>query len=301
VLRKRLYTFIVASHADAKLLRLSIPYSLLIGIGILTIAGIIGAAVASFNYGRLLFKVRDYNLILAENDVFRSENQNYRIQTAQLGEKIDFLDSTSRKLMALAGINSEGGVGGVGGFSKDNLIHPSPASSGALELMGAYYETADLLEDRYRDLGGYLSEKSLFEGSWPIFLPVKGYITAGMGRRIDPFNEAFTENHTGLDISAPYGSPIYAPADGVVIFAGTRPSYGKVVVIDHKYGVATRYGHLSRIAVELGQRIMRSDVIGYVGTTGRTTGPHLHYEMWVNNRAVDPQKWLSPADDRPAE
>ena len=82
---------------------------------------------------------------------------------------------------------------------------------------------------------------------------------------------------------------------GVVIFAGTREGYGKIVVIDHKFGVTTRYGHLSKMSVDVGQRILRSDVIGYVGTTGRTTGPHLHYEMWVNNRPVNPQKWLDPA------
>jgi murein DD-endopeptidase MepM/ murein hydrolase activator NlpD len=293
MLKKRLYTFIVASHADAKLWRLSIPYPILIGIGFFALIGLVSAVAASYHYGRMLFQMRNYSHVLVENDYFRSENHNYRIQTAQLSEKIDFLDTTARKLMTLTGMNSEGAVGGIGGFSRDGFTHTPPASKGTLKSIDAYNKSISLLEDRYRGLSESISEKLLVEGSWPAFLPVKGYITAGMGSRKDPFNESFSENHEGLDISAPYGSSIYAPADGIVIFAGPREGYGNMVVVDHKFGVATRYGHLSKINVEVGQRVLRSDVIGYVGATGRTTGSHLHYEMWVNNRPVNPQKWLS--------
>jgi murein DD-endopeptidase MepM/ murein hydrolase activator NlpD len=292
---KRLYTFIIAGNSDSRLWRFSIAFPVLLGIGILAFAGLISAGIATFHYGRMLLQVQNYGRILAENDSFRSENHNYRIQTAQLGEKIDFLETTSHKLLNVAGMNAEDAVGGVGGFSKEEFSNPLPATRGTLKSIDTYNKSVGLLEDRFHALDEFLSEKALVEGAWPAFLPLKGYITAGMGRREDPFNAAYTDYHTGIDISAPYGSTIYAPADGVVMYAGMREGYGNIVVLDHKFGIASRYGHLSKIAVEVGERILRSDVLGYVGTTGRTTGPHLHYELWLNNRPVNPQKWIFPS------
>jgi murein DD-endopeptidase MepM/ murein hydrolase activator NlpD len=150
----------------------------------------------------------------------------------------------------------------------------------------------DALESRYAALEQYFSEKSLVDAARPAFLPVKGYVTGGMGRRKDPFDPSATDFHTGVDISAPHGTRVIAPADGTVIFAGRRAGYGNIVVVDHKFGVTTRYGHLFKFNVQAGQRISRYDVIGYVGNTGRSTGPHLHFEMWVMNRAVNPLKYI---------
>jgi murein DD-endopeptidase MepM/ murein hydrolase activator NlpD len=288
---KRLYTFIIANHADAKSWRLSLPYPLLYAMGIFIFIGVIAAGMATYHYGRMLMKVASYNHILAENDSFRSENHNYRIQTAQLGEKIDFLETLSHKLEAVSGMNSPKRVGGEGGYSKDGIDRPRPSSAGTLRSIDKYNKSVNILEDQYRGLEEYLFDKSLNNTAWPTSLPLRGYVTAGVGRRADPFDSSVTDNHSGLDISAPYGSPVYAPADGMVIFAGQREGYGNIVVVDHKYsGVITRYGHLSKINVEVGQRIFRSDVLGYVGTSGRTTGPHLHYEIWWHGRRQDPQK-----------
>ena len=98
--------------------------------------------------------------------------------------------------------------------------------------------------------------------------------------------------HQGLDIAASPGSPIFAPADGVVSFAGFDAGYGKLVSIDHGYGVVTRFGHTSQIFVEVGQKIHRHDIVAAVGSTGRSTGPHVHYEVRVNNVPVDPQNYV---------
>ena len=98
--------------------------------------------------------------------------------------------------------------------------------------------------------------------------------------------------HSGLDIAASPGAPIHAPADGIVSFAGYDPGYGKLVSIDHGYGVVTRFGHTSAIMVEVGQKVKRRDVIASVGNTGRSTGPHLHYEVRVNNVPVDPSNYV---------
>jgi murein DD-endopeptidase MepM/ murein hydrolase activator NlpD len=238
------------------------------------------------------FRVADYDRLLAENDAFRSENHNYRIQTAQLGEKIDFLESTSRQLMILSGVNSTSTVGGVGGFSSENLKRPASASAGSLQSIDAYNRRVVELENHYRGLSQALSETALVDAATPLFLPVKGYVTGGVGQRNDPFNPSMSDYHTGIDISAPYGSRVVAPADGTVLYAGQRPGYGNIVVIDHRFGIVTRYGHLWKFNVETGQFVSRNDVIGYVGTSGRSTGPHLHYELWVHNRVVNPQRFF---------
>ncbi len=293
---KKICTLFVADNAGSKLLRISLSYPLLIAVVILVIAWIVVAGAGSYHYGRLLFKVRDYNRLLAENDLFRSENHNYRIQTAQLGEKIDALETLARKLEIISGMDAERGVGGVGGFSGESYSQPLPASAGTLKSIDLYNRSVTAVENEYRELGDLLASKVVVELAIPNRMPVRGYVSGAMGKREDPFNGAITENHTGLDISAPYGSPVHAPADGVVIFAGQREGYGNIVVIDHKFGIVTRYGHLSKINVEVGERISRSEVIGYVGTSGRTTGPHLHYEVWQYNHRKDPRQFFSRSE-----
>ncbi len=293
---KRFYTFIIASHADAKLWRLALPYPVLIAAAAFAVLGLITTGVASWHYGRMLLKVSDYNHLLAENDSFRSENHNYRIQTAQLGEKIDFLETLARKLSTFTGMNSEKGTGGVGGFSSESFSQPLPSTAGTLKSIDGYNKSVSTLEAQYREVGEILSGKALVASAVPDRLPVRGYVSGGMGMREDPLNGAMSEHHSGLDISAPYGTPVHAPADGVVIYAGQREGYGNIVVIDHKFGFVTRYGHLSKMTVEVGQHVTRSEVIGYVGTSGRTTGPHLHYEVWRYNSPRNPRNYFSNSD-----
>ncbi len=292
MLKKRFYTFIVASHADAKMLRLSLPYPVLLAIGIFAIIGVTTVGVASFHYGKMALKVVDYNNLLAENDTYRSENQNYKIQTAQLGEKIDFLETTAQKLVRMAGLNSPTAVGGIGGYSKDTLSRPLTASAGSLESINKYNKSVETLEKNYRALEDGWEERVLIEANTPNISPLNGYVTDGFRRRNDPFIGSTRDTHTGIDISAPYGSKVLAPADGIVIFAGERAGYGNIIVIDHKFGYTTRYGHLSKFNVQVGQRVTRYDVIGYVGTSGRTTGPHLHFEVLHYNKYRNPYPFI---------
>jgi murein DD-endopeptidase MepM/ murein hydrolase activator NlpD len=125
----------------------------------------------------------------------------------------------------------------------------------------------------------------------PTLWPVEGRVTGSFGERIDPFNGegAF---HSGIDISSNYGERVLAPAEGIVIFADFMGGYGRAVVLDHGHGISTRYGHLASFAVISGQHVRRGDVIGYVGLSGRSTGPHLHYEVRINDTPVNPYKYL---------
>jgi murein DD-endopeptidase MepM/ murein hydrolase activator NlpD len=125
----------------------------------------------------------------------------------------------------------------------------------------------------------------------PDIWPVKGPITSHYGNRADPFN-GDAEMHLGLDISAIYNAPIHAPADGVVIYTERKAAYGNLIVIDHGNGLTTRYGHLNRFLVKVNEKVKKGEVIGLVGTTGRTTAPHLHYEVRLNDRPMNPNSYL---------
>jgi murein DD-endopeptidase MepM/ murein hydrolase activator NlpD len=128
--------------------------------------------------------------------------------------------------------------------------------------------------------------------SAPTLWPVDGRITSGFGERTDPLSGDDGAFHRGIDISSPYGTRVVAPADGVVRFADMINGYGRAVVLDHGQGITTLYGHLSGFGVSQGQLVHRGDTLGYVGQSGRSTGPHLHYEVRIFNTPVNPYKYL---------
>lgn len=148
-----------------------------------------------------------------------------------------------------------------------------------------------LKEQSVIELWEGLSERQSLLNATPNIKPAKGWITSRFGYRMNPFTGK-NAMHAGLDIAAAPGSPIYAPADGVVIFASYDESYGKLVSIDHGYGVTTRFGHNSQVYVHVGQKVSKWDVIAAVGNTGRSTGPHCHYEVRINGTPVDPINFI---------
>lgn len=160
----------------------------------------------------------------------------------------------------------------------------------AIRLDQAEMET-NLREQSVLELWETLSERQNLIAATPNIKPVRGWFTSKFGYRVSPFTKR-PVMHNGIDIAAAPGSPIFAPADGVVSFAGFDPGYGNLVSIDHGYGVVTRYGHTSEIYVKVGQKVKRRELIAAVGNTGRSTGPHLHYEVRVNNVPVDPQNYV---------
>ncbi len=125
----------------------------------------------------------------------------------------------------------------------------------------------------------------------PLGPPVWGRITSKYGYRIDPFTGRY-EFHEGVDIKAPWGTRVRATADGKVIYAGWKGGYGKVVIVRHAYGFRTMYAHLSKIRVKPGQWVRSGDIVGYVGSTGRSTGPHVHYEVWRYSKRENPLKYM---------
>ena len=157
--------------------------------------------------------------------------------------------------------------------------------------MDHYLQETELREQEVLALYEDLIEHQSLLNATPSIQPARGWFSSHFGYRIDPFSKR-PEMHRGLDIVAPIGTPIFAPAKGVVSYVGYDPGYGKLVTIDHGYGVKTRYAHNSKIFVELGQKVRRREIIASVGNTGRSTGPHLHYEVRVNGVPVNPKNYI---------
>lgn len=170
-----------------------------------------------------------------------------------------------------------------------------------------YYDFLEKLNDRLESIEGASDQQAQeFQLLWgtlkeirairqvtPSLRPVDGgWISSGFGRRKSPFTGAM-EFHSGVDIAAHVGTPVVATAAGTVIFSGYKGALGKAVVIDHGFGIVTRYGHLDKYRVKAGQNVARGEVIGKVGTTGRSTGPHLHYEVRLNDIPVNAEKYMS--------
>ncbi len=156
------------------------------------------------------------------------------------------------------------------------------------QLQGA----ASKQETSLQTLIEYFEDKRSLYASTPADWPVRGWVTSSFGSRISPITGKI-QFHDGMDIAAKIGTPVLAPADGMVIKAGTEAGYGNMVELSHGYGLKTVFGHNSRLNVKPGQHVKRGDIIAYVGDTGSSTGPHLHYEVRVNSLPVNPGLYLN--------
>jgi murein DD-endopeptidase MepM/ murein hydrolase activator NlpD len=152
-------------------------------------------------------------------------------------------------------------------------------------------EAASKQETSLQILIEYFEEKRSLYASTPSVWPVRGWVTSSFGNRISPLTGEL-QFHAGIDITAEIGTPVVAPADGVVIKAGFEAGYGNMVELSHGYGLKTVFGHNSRLNVKPGQHVQRGDIVAYVGDTGSSTGPHLHYEVRLNSLPVNPDRYL---------
>ena len=208
-------------------------------------------------------------------------------------------DSRFRLLANLEPIDPQVRAAGIGG-PRDSRNSPEPTGvlieqTDAVRVdLDALIRRANLLTRSFSEAADSLSSHTDRLAATPSIMPTKGWLTSAFAamREHPILHEA--RPHQGLDITAPAGTPIEAPANGRVTFAGWETGYGNVVLIDHGYGVVTRFAHASRLLVTAGTRVKRGDRIALVGNTGLSTGPHLHYEVLVNGRPVDPLKYILP-------
>ena len=245
-----------------------------------------------------LLRTRSENRALAdENALLRGQIRQVQDRVAHIATTLDRVERYDAKLRhAVAQLQDpdRGLAIGPVGSREGGPASPSAARAEAPALpspLAALEAEATRQESSLRDLDRYFADQRSLLASTPSLWPTRGWVTSDFGVRLDPYT-AERMMHRGLDIATPPGQPIYAPSDGTVVFAGNENGYGKVLVVDHGYGVRTRYGHLSEIAVKAGDTIRRGTRLGAVGSTGRSTGPHLHYEVRVNGIAENPRKFI---------
>lgn len=214
-----------------------------------------------------------------ENQRLRAETERQRHELNQLNNRVEAVEDTSRKLAEKSGVvNENASLPGAGG----------PA-------MPLDRDSLTVLEEKMTHLERHLHAYEAVmrgRGYTPYVWPVVGKLESAFGGRRNPFGGGSYEFHTGQDIDAPWGASVIAGATGKVSFVGWQNGYGQLVVIDHGGGLTTRYGHLSHIAVSQGATVRRGEFLGKVGSTGRSTGPHLHYEVRINDEPVNPLQYL---------
>jgi len=307
MLRKRYYILFVARDEDGRVRKISLPVQYVYGfvaaalVGTFTIVGLAGS------YTRMLLKTESFNQIRQERETLRKNYQQMAEVAHERDIQVASLGALASEVSALYGLKQ----------SKLNSKHeaaaaaaaPTPASLALtndvnqqqvkLSLDQFYTLRSQALSGRVaRALENDINGSSMPGISdWtqladaPSMWPVEGPVTSSFGERQDPFNGegAF---HAGVDISAPNGTPVRATGDGDITDLDMGSGYGKQIVIDHGHNVHTVYGHLMSIVALPGQHVIRGQIIGYVGHTGRSTGPHLHYEVRINNVPVNPHKYL---------
>ena len=215
-----------------------------------------------------------------ENQHLRAENERQRQELEKLNNRVEKVEDTSRKLAEKSGVVDDSNYtpSGTGGPEL-------PLDEMGLETLASKMSRLEL------DMSAH--EASLRQrGYTPTLWPVEGTLEGGFGGRRNPFGGGGFEFHSGQDIEAAWGAPVVSGAAGKVSFVGWQNGYGQLVVVDHGDGLTTRYGHLSHIDVELDQMVSRGQLLGKVGSTGRSTGPHLHYEVRINDEAVNPLPYL---------
>ena len=289
-MRKRFYILFVARGDDGQLRKISIPvhylYVFVVGaaIGFLSLTGI------ASSYTRMLLKVSRYNQLRTEKDQLKNNYSRLEQVARERDVQVASLGSIASEVSALYGLKSQPTlVTATADQIQDAEVTSSLDQLHALRtsaLTGATMVGLTMGLTRNATTADWIRANAA-----PNLWPVEGQVTGSFGERIDPFNGegAF---HSGVDIGSNYGHAVIAPADGVVTYADFQGGYGKMIMLDHGHGISTRYGHLSGYAVAPGQHVNRGDVIGYVGLSGRSTGPHLHYEVRINDTPVNPYKYL---------
>jgi len=288
-LQKRFYILFVARGDDGQLKKISIPvhylYVFVVGaaIGFLSLTGI------ASSYTRMLLKVSQVNQLRTEKNQLQADYSKLEQVANERDLQVASLAPIAGEVSALYGLKEQHLVTATAEHLQNSDVSSSLDQLHALRtsaLTGATTVGLTMGLTRNATTADWLRASAI-----PNLWPVEGKVTGSFGERIDPFNGegAF---HSGVDISSPVGTQIIAPADGVVVLSDFSGGYGRCIEIDHSNGISTRYGHLSGYAVTTGQTVRRGDVIGYVGDSGRSTGPHLHYEVRINDTPVNPYKYL---------
>ena len=293
--KNKFFTIMFISDHASNVRRYTFPKIFLKFLGYLSLGIFIASSYLVFNYVDMKGKVWELDSLRTEAEKQRVTIQSFASGLIDIKSQIERIRDMDIKLKRLTGSYSkkdQGGSPDIGNYIKDTI---SAKQTGILNQM---HEELTILRDEAsgREAGlqrlieffeGYRTRKSSSPSLWPL----KGNITSNFGYRESPFN-GNKEFHSGIDISCSSGTNISAPADGMVSYTGYSEGLGRFIELDHGYGIKTLYGHLSKTVAPSGQKVLRGQVIGHCGSTGNTTGPHLHYEVRLHGAPINPFKFI---------
>jgi murein DD-endopeptidase MepM/ murein hydrolase activator NlpD len=299
-MRARRYTVLIANRSSGVVRRIGVSLrpAIAIIIGLYSLPILIGL-------GAKWSATAEINQLASANRLLQAENDSYREATGQLtgqiqsletviddlGERARLAPEQARAIQKLPAVVKSRAAGGLSEANR-TISDMVTSLSSPEDTFGVLRGLLQGLESRLHLVRRSVERRQALAAATPSIWPAHGWLSGSFGGRSDPFTgeRGF---HQGIDISTERGRPVYATADGVVASASTAGEYGNLVVLTHAFGLSTRYGHLSRFAVHPGQEVSRGDVVGYVGSTGRSTGAHLHYEILANGRLINPLQLLT--------
>lgn len=279
------HTIIFVPHAHAKLRKWRVT-NLQIGFaaGALVLLTLLSSLLIWSHFNTPVNPV-EISRLRKENEELRRTNAAFESNLGKLQKQLSGYEDKTRELAIVAGVESlgdsvEAGVGGPTAVEEASAGDLPKIQERAAKLVGALTAVEQKLDQRVHWIS-----------STPAIAPVKGIFTSGFGTRSDPLTHG-RGTHQGVDIAAAPGQPVRASADGIVMAASEQGGLGKAIFLAHGYGLSTRYGHLSAVGVRPGQKVKRGDIIGRVGSTGRSTGYHLHYEVRIDGEPVNPLGYI---------
>jgi murein DD-endopeptidase MepM/ murein hydrolase activator NlpD len=294
----RRYTIVLADRRTGVVRRFTVPLwpTVAAGTFVLALPVLIGTGAA-------LKAKSDVAALYASAAALEVENASYRAATEALSGQIQGLQSAINELGAQAALDPTlaSAMDRLPAVVKNRAMGGAATSTAAIgslaalqspeNTFGLLREILQGIESRLTAARSDVDRRNQLAAATPSIWPAHGWLSSSVGRRTDPINGG-DDFHQGLDISADAGAPVYATADGTVTHSAREGAYGNLITIDHGYGLETRYGHLSKYETKSGEKVKRGQVIGRVGSTGRATGPHLHYEVRVNGRLLNPLQLL---------
>ncbi len=299
---QKTYNLIVVPDDDSPVTRYHIPRKLLFQAGAVAIFACGLLLAASFQYLQVAKDAAENRILREENLSLRGQLKTVRQRVEHIGTTLERVERFDQKLRAIT-LFSEADRGLASGppsaplAARLNGTEPPARASAAVgssaptSHLDRLSRAAGRQEQSLQELTDYFQDQKFLLASTPSIWPARGWVTSDFGQRLDPYT-ADRMMHEGMDIAAEPGKPIYSPSNGMVVYAGPEGNYGNVILLDHGYGIKTRYGHLAQMLVKAGDRVKRGEQLGSVGTTGRSTGPHLHYEVRVNGIPQNPRKFL---------
>ena len=285
----RRYSLIIANRDTGLMRRLTLRVDALVCVALVTLV-----AGGALGISSLMMSAAGFDELKFDNARLALEKDSYDVAADELSKEMATLEHTIAELASRADMDPSI-VESMEKLPQSGRARAVVETDGSTPPLHTFARLQGLLVSLGDELGRVrrgVAYREALAAATPVIWPADGWISGGYGYRADPFTGE-RDFHPAVDISTAKGQPVYATAAGRVLSAARNGAYGKLVEIDHGFGLTTRYGHLSEYAAAVGETVHRGDVIGYVGATGRATGYHVHYEVWSDDRIVNPMRLLA--------